>query len=99
MTRRRRGLAALGIVLLAWIIGGEWVSIHQHVPENHFIDALGGLSFLVAGLVALDRRPRNRMGWLMIAYVMVSYLGNWGNVQVAAVPMIGTIGQQTTGGS
>ena len=50
MTRRRWGLAALGIVLLAWIIGGEWVSIHQHVPENHFIDALGGLSFLVAGL-------------------------------------------------
>ncbi len=41
MTRRRWGLAALGIVLLAWIIGGEWVSIHQHVPENHFIDALG----------------------------------------------------------
>jgi signal transduction histidine kinase len=94
MTRRRWGLAALGIMLMGWIIGGEWVSIHQHVPENHFIDAIGGLSFLVAGLVALDRRPRNRMGWLMIAYVAVSYLGNWGNLQVAVVPMIGTAGQQ-----
>ncbi len=90
MTRRRRALAALGIALLGWIIGGEWVSIHQHVPENHLIDAIGGPSFLVAGLVALDRRPRNRMGWLMIAYVAVSYLGNWGNLQVAVVPMIGT---------
>src|SRR6266487_4821477 len=78
MTRRRWGLAALGIMLMGWVIGGEWVSIHQHVPENHFIDALGGLSFLAAGLVALDRRPGNAIGKLMIAYVVVSYLGNWG---------------------
>jgi signal transduction histidine kinase len=97
MTRRRWGLAALGLALAGWIIGGEWVSIHQHVPENHFIDALGGLSFLVAGLVALDRRPGNAIGKLMIAYVAVSYLGNWGNLQVAVVPMIGTIGQQLGG--
>jgi signal transduction histidine kinase len=97
MTRRRWGLAALGLALVCWIIGGEWVSVHQHVPENHFIDALGGLSFLVAGLVALDRRPGNAIGKLMIAYVIVSYLGNWGNLQVAVVPMIGTIGQQLGG--
>jgi len=94
MTRRRSGLAALGLVLVGWIIGGEWVSIHQHVPENHFIDALGGLSFLVAGLVALDRRPGNAIGKLMIAYVTVSYLGNWGNLQVTALPVIGFTGQQ-----
>jgi signal transduction histidine kinase len=73
------------------------VSIHQQVPENHFIDALGGLSFLVAGLVALDRRPHNRIGWLMIAYVIVSYCGNWSNLQAAVVPMIGLIGQQLGG--
>ena len=97
MTRRRWALALLGLALLGWIIGGEWVSIHQHVPENHFIDALGGLSFLVAGLVALDRRPGNAIGKLMIAYAAVSYLGNWGNLQVAVVPMIGTIGQQLGG--
>jgi signal transduction histidine kinase len=97
MTGRRWALLALGVALAGWIIGGEWVSIHQHVPENHFIDALGGLSFLVAGLVALDRRPGNSIGKLMIAYVAVSYLGNWGNLQVAVVPMIGTIGQQLGG--
>jgi len=78
MTRRRWGLLALGVVVAGWILGGEWVSIRQHVPENHLIDALGGLSFLAAGLVALDRRPHNRMGWLMIAYAVVSYFGNWG---------------------
>jgi signal transduction histidine kinase len=97
MTRRRWVLLALGVALAGWIIGGEWVSIRQHVPENHLIDALGGLSFLVAGLVALDRRPHNRMGWLMIAYAVVSYLGNWGNLQVAAVPMVGLIGQRLGG--
>jgi signal transduction histidine kinase len=97
MTGRRWALAALGVALVGWIIGGEWVSIHQHVPENHFIDALGGLSFLVAGLVALDRRPRNRIGWLMIAYVIVSYFGNWGNLQLAVLPMIGFAGQQLGG--
>jgi signal transduction histidine kinase len=97
MTRRQWGLLALGVAVAGWIIGGEWVSIRQHVPENHLIDALGGLSFLVAGVVALDRRPHNRIGWLMIAYAVVSYFGNWGNLQAAVVPMIGLIGQQLGG--
>ena len=97
MTRRRWGLAALGLGLVCWIIGGEWVSIHQHVPENHFIDALGGLSFLVAGLVALDRRPGNAIGKLMIAYVIVSYCGNWSNLQIAALPAVGSMGSQLSG--
>jgi signal transduction histidine kinase len=97
MTGRRWGLLALGVAVAGWIIGGEWVSIRQQVPENHLIDALGGLSFLVAGLVALDRRPHNRIGWLMIAYAVVSYLGNWGNLQAAVIPMVGLIGQQLGG--
>jgi signal transduction histidine kinase len=97
MTRRGWGLLAVGVAVAGWILGGEWVSIRQHVPENHLIDALGGLSFLAAGLVALDRRPHNRMGWLMIAYAVVSYLGNWGNLQAPVVPMAGLIGQQLSG--
>ncbi len=97
MTRRRWGLVALGVVMLGWILGGEWVSIRQHVPENHFVDAIGGLSYLLAGLVALDRRPGNAFGKLMIAYVAFSYFGNWGNLPVAVVPMLGLIGQQPSG--
>ena len=97
MTRRRWGLLALGVALVGWIIGGEWVSIHQHIPENHLIDALGGLSFLVAGLVALDRRPGNAIGKLMIAYVIASYFGNWSNLNVAVVPAVGFIGSQLSG--
>ena len=57
MTRRRWWLLALSAALAFWSLGGEWVSVHQHVPEDHFLDLLGGLSYLVAGIVALDRRP------------------------------------------
>ena len=57
MTRRRGGLLALSAALAFWSLGGEWVSIHQHVPENHLLDLLGGLSYIFAGIVALDRRP------------------------------------------
>ena len=60
MTRRRWWLLALAVVCLAWALGGEWVSIHHGVPENHFIDALGGLAFLAGGIIALDRRPGTR---------------------------------------
>ena len=95
MTRRRWGLLALGTVMLGWILGGEWVSIHEGVPENHFIDALVGLSFLAAGLVVLDRRPGNLIGPLMIAWVAVDYLGNWGNLPVPVLPVLGvSVGQQ-----
>jgi cyanophycinase-like exopeptidase len=78
VARRRWVLAVLGAVLAGWILGGEWVSIHRQVPESHLIDALVGLSFLAAGLMALDRRPRNAMGRLMMAYVAVYSIANWG---------------------
>jgi len=70
------------------------VSIHHGVPENHFIDALSGLAFLAGGIIALDRRPGNAIGPLMIAYVFVSYLGNWGNLEVPVLPLLGVgVGQ------
>ena len=70
------------------------MSIQHGVPENHFIDALSGLAFLAGGIVALDRRPGNAIGPLMIAYVFVSYLGNWGNLEVPVLPLLGVgVGQ------
>jgi hypothetical protein len=94
MTPRRWWLAALAVAGVAWIVGGEWVSIHQGVRENHLIDALGGLAFLAGGIIALDRRPGNTIGPLMIAFGLVGYFGNWGNLNVPVLPLLGvSIGQ------
>jgi signal transduction histidine kinase len=94
MTRRRWGLLALAVAGAGWILGAEWVSIHHGVRENHLIDALGGLVFLAGGIIALDRRPGNAIGPLMIAYAFVPYLGNWGNLQVPMLPLLGVgVGQ------
>ena len=90
MTRRRWWLLALAVACVGWVLGGEWVSIRHGVPENHFIDALGGLAFLAGGIIALDRRPGNAIGPLMIAFGMVGYFGNWGNIDVPILPLLGT---------
>ena len=44
MTRRRWALVLLAVVVAGWGIGGEWVTIHSGVPEDHFLDALVGLA-------------------------------------------------------
>ena len=94
MTRRRWGLLALAVAGVCWILGAEWVSIHHGVPENHFIDAMTGLAFLACGIIALDRRPGNAIGSLMIAFAFVSYFGNWGNIDVPVLPLLGaSVGQ------
>jgi signal transduction histidine kinase len=92
--RRRWWLAVLATICAVWVLGGEWVSVRHHVPENHLIDALGGLAYLTAGIIVLDRRPGNLIGPLMIAYGMAGYFGNWGNLNVPLLPLLGvTIGQ------
>jgi len=91
MTRRRWALVLLGVALAGWIIGGEWVSIHTGVAEDHFLDALLGLSFLGAGVAVLDRRPGNVIGPLMIGYAVISFFGNWGNLPVPLLPTLGLV--------
>ena len=94
MTRRRWWLLALAVVCLSWVLGGEWVSIHHGAGENHFLDLLGGLAFLAGGIIILDRRPGNAIGPLMIAYGIIWYLGNWGNLNVPVLTLLGvSLGQ------
>jgi signal transduction histidine kinase len=89
VTRRRWALAALALAGLAWALGGEWLSIHRGVPESHLLDLLGGLSLLLGGIVAMDRRPGNRIGPLMTAAGVCWFCGNWTNLGASvAVPVL-----------
>jgi len=88
MTPRRWALMALGGAALAWVLGGEWVSISRGIHESHLLDAMVGLSCFGAGIVALDRRPGNAIGPLMVAFAATGFLANWGNL----VPVFPTLG-------
>jgi hypothetical protein len=95
MTGRRWALLLLGVGGVVWALGGEWINIRHGVQENHFLDALVGLSYFAAGIVALDRRPGNVIGKLMIAYAATWFLANWGNLAVPVLPMLGLIANDT----
>jgi hypothetical protein len=88
MTPRRWGLVALGVAALVWALGGEWVSIGHGVRESHLLDALVGLSFFAAGIIALDRRPGNVIGPLMVAFAAIWFLGNWSNLPIPVFPTL-----------
>src|SRR6266508_1299513 len=81
-------LVALGGASLVWALGGEWVSISHGVNESHLLDVTVGLSFFGAGIVALDRRPGNAIGLLMVSFAASWFVGNWGNF----VPVFPTLG-------
>jgi signal transduction histidine kinase len=93
VTRRRWLLVTGAVIGLAWVIGAEWVSIHAGIQENHFLDALVGLSFIGAGLVAIDRRPGNIIGPLMVAFGAIQYVGNWSNLGLPVFPTLWVISQ------
>src|SRR3954462_15897512 len=92
MTRRRVWVIVLGLGALVWALGGEWMSIHHGVTKNHLPHCLSGLCFFCAGIIALDRRPGNPIGPLMLATATVWFFGNWGNVGWPVVVSLGFVG-------
>jgi signal transduction histidine kinase len=92
MTRRRWGLVVLAFAAIGYALGGEWQSIRGGVPENHLLDAAVGLSFFGAGIVALDRKPGNRIGLLMVGFAATWFLGNWSNWSAPVLPTLGVVG-------
>jgi signal transduction histidine kinase len=89
VTRRRWLLVAAAVLAAAWVLGAEWSSIHAGVQENHLLDALVGGSFIGAGLVAIDRRPGNVIGPLMVAFGAVGYFANW--TTLGTIPVFPTL--------
>jgi signal transduction histidine kinase len=89
----RRALWLIGLAGIAVSIVAEYLSIHHHVPENPWLDALVGWAFLGAGLLAWSRRPRNRTGMLMVLFTFSWFLGNLSN---ADSPLLVSIGSSYT---
>jgi signal transduction histidine kinase len=89
VTTRRWVLVAAAVLAAAWILGAEWSSIHAGVRENHLLDALVGGAFIGAGLVAIDRRPGNAIGPLMVAFGAIGYFANWNNL--GTLPLFPTL--------
>ena len=85
---RRRWLLVAGVAAVAWVLGAEWQSIRAGVQENHFLDALVGGSFIAAGLIAIDRRPGNVIGPLMLTFGVLGYVGNWSNSGLPLFPTL-----------
>jgi signal transduction histidine kinase len=77
-----------GVLAVAWVLGAEWESIRAGVQENHLLDALVGGTFIAAGLIAIDRRPGNVIGPLMLTFGVCEYFGNWSH---AGLPLFPTL--------
>jgi signal transduction histidine kinase len=82
----------VAVAAIGYALGGEWQSIRGGVPENHLLDAAVGLSFFGAGIVALDRKPGNRIGLLMVGFAATWFLGNWSNWSAPVLPTLGVVG-------
>ncbi len=92
MTTRRWLLVGAAVLAAAWVLGAEWSSIGGGVPENHLLDALVGGTFIGAGLVAIDRRPGNIIGPLMVAFGAIGYFANWSNLgTIPMFPMLAVV--------
>ena len=89
MTERDARLTVIAVVWAIWAVGAEVISIRAHVPENHLLDLAVGAAYLVVGLIAMRRRPGNRIGPLMLAVAFLWFIGNYSNARVPLAVSLG----------
>jgi signal transduction histidine kinase len=96
MTRRT---ALLFLVALAGVaIGVSAEHYSRHTPENHWLDLAVGWTYIGAGLIAVARRPGNRIGPLMLAFGFSWFIGNFGNAPVPLLLSLGVAYQAISSG-
>jgi signal transduction histidine kinase len=98
MSRRALLLVGLGLLGIALGLGGEHYSIQARTPENHWLDLAVGWTYMAAGLIALARRPRNRVGPLMLAFGFSWFVGNYGNARSPILLSLGVAYQGISSG-
>jgi signal transduction histidine kinase len=67
MTSRRLALAVLWTAVVGAELGALALMASYGAPDNLALDLLVAVTTITAGVVALDKRPGNRIGWLMVA--------------------------------
>ena len=80
IARPRAATTALAGALALWAVLAESIGIWSGFTSSlgsAVSDALPGLSFGVAGAVALDRRPSNRIGRLMLLFSVCWFIPAW----------------------
>jgi len=83
---RRLGLVGLAGVALG--LTAEWVGFGWSEPRHWIPDLAVGWTLIGCGLVAWRRRPQSRAGPLMAATGFTWFLGNFGDVGMAAVAWV-----------
>jgi signal transduction histidine kinase len=82
----RRALLPVGIL---WALGAEWTRLESGWPLTWVLgDLIPGIVFLIAGLVAWERRPDTRVGLLMVAISFAWYVGTYG---ASTDPRVGVV--------
>jgi signal transduction histidine kinase len=83
-----RRLALIWLAGVALGLTAEWVGFGWGDPRRWIPDLAAGWSLIGCGLVAWERRPESRTGPLMAATGFTWFLGNFGNVGMAAVAWV-----------
>ena len=83
--RDRAWTAARGAILVAGLFAGLYADLQQvaftaRPPAFVVADLIGGWSFLVAGTIAWQRRPSNRIGRLLVLVGLSWFVGSYGLV-------------------
>ena len=89
MTERDARTTVIAVVWAIGAVGAEVMSIRAYVPENHLLDLAVGAAYLVVGLIAMRRRPGNRIGPLMLAVAFLWFVGNYSNARVPLAVSLG----------
>jgi signal transduction histidine kinase len=88
----RFAIAALGLAFAIW---AEWLRLAVGWPLDWVIvDLVPGLAFLLAGLIAWERRPDSRIGAVMM---LVGFAWFPGTLAASTVPIIDRLGNAFQG--
>lgn len=91
MTRRRWLLLLALVALAAYGIAQEAILIRHQAPDDPLLDFAVGMAAVVAGLVALDQRPGNRIGWILVAIGAVWFAAPYAWLGVPPVTIAATL--------